>query len=176
VVARILFGVRRYRTGLDKLPVGSSSNRVEPFLDPVASARGLRCDGDGRRYWLAMGALDAYAAQVAAGGTVSFRPTGSSMAPLIRSRQLVTVQPIKASAVEVGDIVLARVKGTVYLHLVSAVDNTRGRVEISNNRGRVNGWTDHARVYGLVTSVEGVPRPRIDGKTEPSAPTSATQR
>jgi hypothetical protein len=112
-----------------------------------------------------MGALDVYAAQVAAGETVSFRPTGSSMVPLIRSRQLVTVVPVKSSAVEVGDIVLARVKGNVYLHLVSAVDDTRGRVQISNNRGRVNGWTDHARVYGLCTSVEGVPRPRIDGKT-----------
>ena len=68
---------------------------------------GLRCDVDRRRYWLAMGALDAYAAQVAAGETVSFRPTGSSMVPLIRSRQLVTVVPVKSSAVEVGDIVLA---------------------------------------------------------------------
>ncbi|HKD98343.1 MAG TPA: hypothetical protein VKB69_12250, partial [Micromonosporaceae bacterium] len=63
-----------------------------------------------------MGALDAVAARVAAGAAVSFRPSGSSTVPLIRSR-------------------------TVYLHLVSAVDRSRGRVQISNNRGRVNGWT-----------------------------------
>lgn len=112
-----------------------------------------------------MSALDVYAAQVAAGETVSFRPTGSSMVPLIRSRQLVTVVPVKSSVVEVGDIVLAQVNENVYLHTVSAVDDTGGRVQISNNRGRVNGWTDHARVYGLCTSVEGVPRPRSDGKT-----------
>ena len=51
------------------------------------------------------------------------------------------------------------------MHLVSAVDATRDRVQISNNRGRVNGWTSHARVYGICTAVDGVPRPRIAGKT-----------
>ena len=110
-----------------------------------------------------MGALDAMASRVAAGATVEFRPTGSSMVPLIRSRQLVTVVPVDPARVEVGDIVLARVAGTVYLHLVSAIDG--GRFQISNNRGRVNGWTNHARVYGLCVTVDGVPRPRTTGKT-----------
>ncbi|GAA5178830.1 hypothetical protein GCM10023322_06930 [Rugosimonospora acidiphila] len=115
-----------------------------------------------------MGALDAIAARVAAGVTVSFRPTGSSMVPLIRSRQLVTVVPVDPTAVEVGDIVLARVAGSVHLHLVSAVDNHRLRVQISNNRGRINGWTSHARVYGICTTVGGVPWPRLAGKLQPS--------
>src|SRR5215471_2195284 len=86
----------------------------------------------------AVGALDAVAIRVAAGSTVEFRPSGSSMVPLIRSRQLVTVAPVDPATVEVGDIVLARVAGTVYLHLVTAVDAAAGRVQISNNRGRVN--------------------------------------
>jgi len=86
------------------------------------------------------------------------------MTPLIRHRQLVTVAPVDPGAVEVGDIVLAKVAGTVYLHLVSAVDGATGRVQISNNRGRVNGWTNHARVYGICTAVEGVRRPRLAGK------------
>lgn len=115
-----------------------------------------------------MGALDAIAARVAEGRTVDFRPSGSSMVPLIRSRQLVTVAPVDPTKVEVGDIVLARVAGTTYLHLVSAVDAATGRVQISNNRGRVNGWTNHARVYGICTTVDGVPRPRVDGKTRGS--------
>jgi hypothetical protein len=84
------------------------------------------------------------------------------MVPLIRSRQLVTVAPVDPGAVEVGDIVLVRVAGSTYLHLVSAVDHRAGRVRISNNRGRVNGWTSHARVYGICTAVDGVPRPRIE--------------
>jgi hypothetical protein len=111
-----------------------------------------------------MGMLDAAAARVAAGATVEFRPTGSSMVPLVRSRQLVTVAPVDPTRVEAGDIVLARVAGTVYLHLVSAVDRAKGRVQISNNRGRVNGWTTFARVFGICVAVEGVARPNVNGK------------
>jgi hypothetical protein len=62
--------------------------------------------------------------------------------------------------------VLARVAGTVYLHLVSAVN--ADRVQISNNRGRVNGWTNHALVYGICVAVDGVARPRTAG--EPADP------
>lgn len=111
-----------------------------------------------------MGLLDAIAGRVAAGATVKFRPSGASMVPLIRSRQLVTVAPVDPTTVEIGDIVLARVAGTVYLHLVSAVDTSNARVQISNNRGRVNGWTNHARIYGICIAVDGARRPRIDGK------------
>jgi hypothetical protein len=87
------------------------------------------------------------------------------MVPLIRNRQLVTVAPVDPTRVEVGGIVLARVAGTTYLHLVSAVDSANNRAQISNNRGRVNGWTNDARVYGICTAVDGVPRPRIERKT-----------
>ncbi|MBU2666249.1 hypothetical protein KOI35_22360 [Actinoplanes bogorensis] len=111
-----------------------------------------------------MGALDSHAGRVAGGQTVEFRPSGSSMVPLIRSRQLVTVAPVDPAKLEAGDIVLVRVAGTTYLHLVSAVDAPAGRVQISNNRGRVNGWTNYARVYGICTAVDGVPRPRTEHK------------
>ena len=93
---------------------------------------------------------------------MEFRPSGSSMVPLIRSRQLVTVAPVDPALVEPGDIVLARVAGSVYLHLVTAVDGKR--VQIGNNRGRINGWTSHARVFGLCVDVDGVRRRNIDGK------------
>jgi hypothetical protein len=109
--------------------------------------------------------MDAVAARVAAGATVTFRPTGSSMVPLIRSRQEVVVAPVDPTKLEVGDIVLARVTGTVYLHLVSSVDPTRNRLQISNNRGRINGWTTHPRTYGICLSVDGIARPRTTGKT-----------
>jgi hypothetical protein len=111
-----------------------------------------------------MGAMEAHAALVAEGRVVEFRPSGSSMVPLIRSRQLVTVAPVDPALVQVGDIVLVRVAGSTYLHLVSAVDTAAGRVQIGNNRGRVNGWTNHARVYGICTAVDGVPRPRTADK------------
>ncbi len=112
-----------------------------------------------------MGALDAVAGRVADGATVTFRPSGSSMVPLIRSRQQVVVAPADPSKLEVGDIVLARVAGTVYLHLVSSVDPVRKRVQISSNRGRINGWTGHDRVLGICVAVDGVTRSGIEGKT-----------
>lgn len=96
---------------------------------------------------------------------MTFRPSGSSMVPLIRSRQQVIVAPVDPSKVEVGDIVLARVAGTVYLHLVSSVDLARKRVQISNNRGRVNGWTSHDRVFGICVTVDGITRSGAEGKT-----------
>lgn len=108
--------------------------------------------------------LDALADRIGRGETVEFRPTGGSMAPLIHSRRQCRVAPVDPTLLEVGDIVLARVSGSVYLHLVSAVDTARRRVQISNNRGRVNGWTGHDRVFGICLAVDGVPRPGAAGK------------
>jgi hypothetical protein len=48
-----------------------------------------------------MGILDA-AGRVAAGATVELRPSGSSMVPVIRSRQRVIVAPVDPAKLEVG--------------------------------------------------------------------------
>nr|BFE64709.1 hypothetical protein GCM10020063_092350 [Dactylosporangium thailandense] len=45
---------------------------------------------------------------------------------------LVTVAPVDPARVEPGDIVLARVAGTTYLHLVSAIDTPASRAQIGN--------------------------------------------
>jgi hypothetical protein len=114
----------------------------------------MRCASQGSASTLwAVGMMDAVAARVAAGETVRFRPTGSSMAPLIRSRQLVTVAPVDTGTLAVGDVVLARVAGTVYLHKVTALDGRR--VQIGNNRGRINGWTGREKVFGRCVEVDG---------------------
>jgi len=97
------------------------------------------------------------------------------MVPLIRSRQLVAVAPVDSTKLEVGDIVLARVAGSVYLHLVSALDQTKERVQISNNRGRVNGWTGRDRVYGICVSVDGVPRAGAASKVRETQPDQAEE-
>jgi hypothetical protein len=83
------------------------------------------------------------------GMSVEFAPTGNSMTPLIMSGQWVRVEPLPAAAdLNVGDIVLAKVKANLYLHKVSAIEGRR--VQISNNHGRINGWTMRNRVYGRV--------------------------
>jgi hypothetical protein len=75
------------------------------------------------------------------------------MAPKIESGQLCTVAPLGADdEIEVGDIVLCKVNGSKYLHLVKAIQGSR--VQIGNNRGRINGWTSRQQVFGKLTSVE----------------------
>ena len=103
--------------------------------------------------------LKEIAQRVSEGETVTFRPTGNSMVPLIHSRDEVVVAPVVPSLVEVGDIVLTRVAGSVYIHLVKAIEPAKRRVQIGNNRGGVNGWTGFDRVYGIAVKVAGVDRP-----------------
>lgn len=88
-------------------------------------------------------------AKLRRGETVTMRPQGSSMTPRIQSGQLVTIVPATLAEVEVGDVVLSKVKGMYRLHLISALKD--GRVQISNNKGHVNGWTKivHGKVIGV---------------------------
>lgn len=112
---------------------------------------------------------DNYIKKLQAGETVQFRPRGNSMTPRIKSGQLVTVAPLE-EPVKYGDVVLCKVNGRQYLHLVKGVEvnvvtqyedyiahhSARGiaRYLIGNNRGRINGWTATSNVYGIVTAVE----------------------
>ena len=80
----------------------------------------------------------AYIAKLRAGEPVSFRPRGHSMSGKIESGQLCTVEPVDPVTLKAGDIVLCKVNGREYLHLVKAVQGPR--FQIGNNRGRINGW------------------------------------
>ena len=81
------------------------------------------------------------------GEAVEVRGIGNSMTPILRSGEVVTVDPLTPTdELKRGDIVITRVHGRIYLHLVKAV---RGEeVQIGNNHGHVNGWTPRASVYG----------------------------
>lgn len=70
--------------------------------------------------------------------SASFTAHGNSMEPLIHDGQRVTLLPLSGKKLAKGDIVLAKVKGRYYLHMITAVKD--GRFQISNNRGHVNGW------------------------------------
>ncbi len=87
------------------------------------------------------------------GQTVKFRPHGNSMQPRIESGQLVTVTPVTQDCVKVGDVVLCKVDGKQWLHLVTAIGSD-GRYQISNNKGHINGWCTPQNVFGVVTQVE----------------------
>jgi phage repressor protein C with HTH and peptisase S24 domain len=99
-----------------------------------------------------MGWATGYIERLKSGESVSFRPRGASMVPLIRSGQLCRVEPIDGTTVSKGDIVLCKVKGHEYLHLVKAVQG--GRFLIGNNRGGINGWIGGQAIFGRLASVE----------------------
>ena len=88
--------------------------------------------------------------QLRAGLTTQIRPRGNSMKGKVESGALVTLEP--ASHLEVGDVVLVRVKGNVYLHLIKAVDHDR--YLIGNNLRGINGWVGRTAIYGKATKIE----------------------
>ncbi len=86
------------------------------------------------------------------GETVEFRPRGNSMSGIINDNDLVVVEPITESTkIAKGDVVLCRVNGNEYLHLVKSVGDD-GRYMIGNNKGGTNGWTK--QIFGKFTCVK----------------------
>ena len=100
-----------------------------------------------------MGWATAYIAKLKSGETVQFRPRGHSMKGKIDSGQLCTVEPIEDfESLEKGDIVLCKVNGAEYLHLIKAIQGAR--FQIGNNRGRINGWIGKAAIFGRLVKIE----------------------
>jgi hypothetical protein len=99
-----------------------------------------------------MGWASGYIEQLREGHMVSFRPRGHSMSGKIESGQLCTVQPVDPTQIQVGDIVLCKVNGREYLHLVKAIQASR--FLIGNNRGRINGWVTGKSIFGRCVCVE----------------------
>jgi hypothetical protein len=99
-----------------------------------------------------MGWASEYIARLQQGETVQFRPRGNSMRGRIESGQLCTVEPVEPAALAVGDVVLCKVNGRQYLHVIKAVQGDR--FQIGNNRGRVNGWVSAGGIYGRCVRVE----------------------
>ena len=95
-----------------------------------------------------MGWASAYIEKLRGGEIVSFRPRGNSMAGRVESGQLCTVEPVDPATLCVGDIVLCKVNGREYLHLIKAIQGHR--FQIGNNRGKINGWISAGAIFGSV--------------------------
>lgn len=52
----------------------------------------------------------------------------------------------------VDDVVLCRVKGAEYLHLIKAIQGQR--FQIGNNRGYINGWIGPHSIFGRCVKVD----------------------
>lgn len=99
-----------------------------------------------------MGWAVAHIAKLRNKQTVKFRPKGNSMSGRIESGQLCTVEPVDPAVIHPGDVVLCKVHGREFLHLVKAVQD--GRFQIGNNKGHVNGWIGSHGIYGRLVKVE----------------------
>jgi hypothetical protein len=98
-----------------------------------------------------MGWASQFITQLQRGQTVQLCPRGDSMRGKIESGQLSTIEPVDPASLAVGDIVLCKVRGRQYLHLIKAIQ--QGRIQIGNNRGRINGWISANSVYGKCTRI-----------------------
>ena len=97
-----------------------------------------------------------YIKKLREGETVQFRPRGNSMSGLIESGQLCTVEPADIQMLQVGDIVLCKVHGKQYLHLIKAIQGNSvvgHRYQIGNNRGGINGWISAGSIFGRCVRV-----------------------
>ena len=79
------------------------------------------------------------------------RPRGHSMTGKVNDGDSVTVEPLGERELRHGDVVLCKVRGREYLHLVKATQS--GRYLIGNNRGGLNGWVGRSAIFGVATRV-----------------------
>ena len=100
---------------------------------------------------------DHFIADLAQGRPTTCKPSGNSMIPLIYSKDEVLIYPVEEKDIEVGDVLLCKVRGNVLLHKVHSIKlkGDKRIFTISNNKGFVNGTA--SKVYGRLQSI-------LDGK------------
>lgn len=78
---------------------------------------------------------------------------GNSMTPILKSGQPVIVEPVvEETELKKKDIVLCKVKGHYYLHLIHSIRNGKSFL-IGNNHGHMNGWVSRSQIYGIVREI-----------------------
>lgn len=76
---------------------------------------------------------------------------GNSMTPKLMSGEAVIMEPVNEDTILYkNDIVLVKVNGHYYCHLISAI---RGNsYQISNNHKHINGWVAKKNIYSRMIS------------------------
>ncbi|WQJ53464.1 MAG: hypothetical protein [Wendovervirus sonii] len=89
-----------------------------------------------------------------AGETCKLIGIGNSMTPILKSRQPVICCPVTEDTVlKKRDIVMCKVKGHYYLHLIHAIKADGQMFLIGNNHGHMNGWVGRNNIYGKVIEI-----------------------
>lgn len=95
----------------------------------------------------------ATAEHLQSGETCKVTGYGNSMTPILQSGQSVICEPVTdETELEKKDIVLCKVKGHYYLHLIHSIRNN-GTYLIGNNHGHMNGWITRSKIYGVVREI-----------------------
>jgi len=94
--------------------------------------------------------------QLQDGKNASIKPRGNSMKGRVESGDVVQLEPCIPDSLSTNDVVLVKVKGRVYLHLIKAIKQEKNklRFQIGNNVGGINGWVGHNAIYGKATLIE----------------------
>lgn len=78
---------------------------------------------------------------------------GNSMTPILKSRQPVICAPVtEETKLKKRDIVLSKVNGHFYLHLIHAI-RPGDMYLIGNNHGHMNGWVSRKQIFGKVMEI-----------------------
>ena len=96
-----------------------------------------------------MGWATKYISELQNNKTISFKPHGNSMLPLIKSSQLCTLEPITDKELLIDDIVLCKVSGKQFLHIITPIEGNR----ISNNKCHQNCWCSKNNIFGKLIKV-----------------------
>ena len=87
------------------------------------------------------------------GETCRVTGVGNSMTPILKSRQDVICEPVtEKTDLRKNDIVLSKVNGRYYLHLIHAIRNG-SQYLIGNNHGHMNGWVNRSSIFGKVVEI-----------------------
>ena len=104
-----------------------------------------------------MGWASSHIKKLQAGETVQFRPRGNSMTGKVDDGDLVTIKPLLNELdwlfVGEGSVVLCKVHGKEFLHLIKAVKHNK-MFQIGNNKGNINGWAHKGNIYGVMVARE----------------------
>ena len=88
-----------------------------------------------------------------AGEIVKVTGVGNSMTPILKSRQPVICIPVTNETIlNKRDIVLCKVNGHYYLHLIWSI-KAGDRFLIGNNHGRPNGVITRKNIFGKVVEI-----------------------
>jgi hypothetical protein len=101
------------------------------------------------------------AEQLKLGKTVQVRPRGYSMKGRIGDGDLVTLTPCHTQDLKPGAIVLVRIQGRRFSHIVlhQILERVDANFLIGNAQGRQDGWVSEADIFGVVSDIQTSPYP-----------------